>query len=113
MKYYSIWRLSYFSALLLLLGACGSSKDEKFEERSADELYERAEKLLEKGENKKSAAAFEEVIRQHPYSKWATSAQIMAAYGYYKGQAFEDALANLDTFLQMQPSSSYVPYAYF
>jgi outer membrane protein assembly factor BamD len=114
MKYfYSTLRFTSFALLFSILGACGSSKDEKFEERTADDLYERAEKLLEKGENKKSAAAFEEVIRQHPYSRWATSAQIMAAYAYYKGQAFEDALANIDTFLQMQPGSTYVPYAYF
>ena len=106
-------RFFVFGAFIATLAACGSSKDEKYEERSAEDLYARADKLLEKGENKKSAVAFEEVIRQHPYSKWATSAQIMAAYGYYKGQAFEDALANIDTFLQMHPGSKYVPYAYF
>ena len=100
-------------AVVFLLASCKSNKDDAYQERSAEDLYERAENLLNKGENKKSATAFEEVIRQHPYSKWATSAQIMAAYGYYKGQAFEDALANIDTFLQMHPGSSYVAYAYF
>jgi len=112
MKYFYSPLRFVFVTFFCLLVACKSS-DEKFEERSADDLYERAEKLLEKGENKKSAVAFEEVIRQHPYSKWATSAQIMAAYAYYKGQAFEDSLANIDTFLQMHPGSNYVPYAYF
>lgn len=97
----------------LMLSGCNASKEEKYEERSPEDLYTRADKLLGKGENKKSAVAFEEVIRQHPYSKWATSAQIMAAYAYYKGQSFEEALANIDTFLQMHPGSKYVPYAYF
>lgn len=114
MKYsYSLMRLMAVVSSVFLLMSCSSSKEEKYVERSADELYERAEKLLEKGENKKAATAFEEVIRQHPYSTKATSAQIMAAYAYYKGQSFEDALANIDTFLQMHPGSKYVPYAYF
>lgn len=94
------------------IAGCGP-KEEKFEERSANDLYTRAENLLDAGENKKAATAFEEVIRQHPYSRWAISAQIMAAYAFYKGQAFEDALANIDSFLQMHPGSEYVPYAYF
>lgn len=112
-KIFSFLQLNLVVVCLGILTSCGSSKDEKFEERSPDDLYTRADKLLEKGENKKAAVAFEEVVRQHPYSKWATSAQIMAAYAYYKGQAFEDSLANIDTFLQMHPSSEYVPYAYF
>ncbi|MBM3610045.1 MAG: outer membrane protein assembly factor BamD [Alphaproteobacteria bacterium] len=112
-KIFSLLRLNLIVLSLGILTSCGSSKDEKFEEKSPEDLYTRADKLLEKGENKKAAVAFEEVVRQHPYSKWATSAQIMAAYAYYKGQAFEDALANIDSFLQMHPGSEYVPYAYF
>jgi outer membrane protein assembly factor BamD len=112
-KIFSFLRLNFVLLCLGILTNCSSSKEEKFEERSVEDLYTRADKLLEKGENKKAAVAFEEVVRQHPYSKWATSAQIMAAYAYYKGQAFEDALANIDSFLQMHPGSDYTAYAYF
>lgn len=98
--------------LVLFLCQCSSEKT-KYEEKPADTLYKRAEKLLEEGKNKKAGVAFEEVIRQHPYSSWAKQAQIMAAYAYYKAQAFEDAVAALDTYLQIYPGSQDVPYAYF
>ena len=112
-NHFLVTRWAFLVAFLTLLSACKSSDDEPYQERSVEELYTRAEKLLKDKKNKKAAVAFEEVIRQHPYSKKATSAQIMAAFSYYRAQAFEDALANIDTFLQMHPGSGYVPYAYF
>tara|TARA_R110002050_G_scaffold847_4_gene5923 strand:+ start:4317 stop:5126 length:810 start_codon:yes stop_codon:yes gene_type:complete len=100
-----------FAVILFLVG-CGSDK-EKYEEKPVETLYKRAEKLLEEGKNKKAGIAFEEVIRQHPYSGWAKQAQLMSAYAYYKAQAFEDAVASLDTYLQIYPGSQDIPYAYF
>ena len=100
-----------FAAILFLV-SCGSDK-EKYEEKPVETLYKRAEKLLEEGKNKKAGIAFEEVIRQHPYSGWAKQAQLMSAYSYYKAQSFEDAVASLDTYLQIYPGSQDIPYAYF
>jgi outer membrane protein assembly factor BamD len=63
---------------LLLLSACGSNEPE-YVERPAEELYTIGYNYLQDGENKKAAQAFDEVERQHPYSEWATRAQLMAA----------------------------------
>jgi outer membrane protein assembly factor BamD len=95
-----------------LLASCSNDK-EKYEEKPVEVLYKRAEKLLEEGKNKKAGIAFEEVIRQHPYSGWAKQAQLMAAYAYYKAQSFEDAVAALDTYIQIYPGSQDIAYAYF
>ncbi len=38
---------------------------------------------------KEAAQQFEEVERQHPYSQWATRAQIMAAYAQYQAMDYD------------------------
>ena len=66
-----------------LLSACSDKKDE-YVERPVEELYNEAMDLVEKGEYYKAAQSFDEVERQHPYSVWATKAQLMAAYVLYE-----------------------------
>ena len=77
-------RLALFTLLggILLLAACGTDEPE-YVERPAEELYNIGYTYLQEGENKKAAQAFDEVERQHPYSDWATQAQLMAAYAHY------------------------------
>ena len=72
-------------ALASSLTACGwfsSDKDETFTDQPVEILYNRALDDLGRQEYKLAAKEFEEVDRQHPYSVWATKAQIMAAFTY-------------------------------
>src|SRR5262249_56551447 len=64
-------------------------------------------------EYKKAAKEFEEVDRQHPYSVWATKAQIMAAFAYYQSNKYDDAIIALDRFIQLHPGHRDIPYAYY
>ena len=72
-------------ACALALVAC-SSDEEKLEyvERPVEELYNEAVDTALDGDYKKAAPLFDEVERQHPYSVWATQAQLMAAYSLYR-----------------------------
>ena len=59
----------------LLLSACASD-EEVYVERPVDELYNSAMDLLLDGSFTAAAEEFDEVERQHPYSVWATKAQL-------------------------------------
>ena len=52
-----------------------------------------------------AAREFDEVERQHPYSVWATKAQLMAAYAYYQSNRYDDAIIALDRFTQLHPAN--------
>ncbi|MBY0432025.1 MAG: outer membrane protein assembly factor BamD [Rhodospirillales bacterium] len=97
---------------LLLLAACATEKED-YVERPVDQLYNEAMDLLEKEEYTKAAKAFDEVERQHPYSVWATKAQLMSAYAYYENNKYDDAIIALDRFIQLHPSNRDVGYAYY
>lgn len=101
------------AAALLLLSACSSSEEENYVERPVEELYNEGMDALQGGELKTAAKAFDEVERQHPYSVWATKAQLMAAYALYEDNKYDDAINALDRFIQLHPSNRDVGYAYY
>ena len=102
------------AALLAALALGGCSSDEKpYVERPVDVLYNEAMDAIESKEYGTAARAFEEVERQHPYSKWATRSELMAAYSYYMLNEYDDALVALDRYIQLHPASEDTPYAYY
>jgi outer membrane protein assembly factor BamD len=104
------------AATLALLSGCGwfgGSKDDTYVEQPVEVLYNRALDDLGAQEYKAAAKEFEEVDRQHPYSVWATKAQIMVAFTYYQSNKYDDAIIALDRFIQLHPGHRDIPYAYY
>ena len=98
-----------------ILGGCASSDDDgtAFADRPVDELYNEAQDLMQAGTYARAAAAFEEVERQHPYSQWATRAQILAAFAFYQANEYDEAVAAAQRFIELHPGHEDVPYAYY
>jgi outer membrane protein assembly factor BamD len=96
-----------------VLAGCSGSEEEEYAERPVEELYNQAQDLLESGDNKRAGQAFEEVERQHPYSQWATRAQLMSAYAYYEANSYDEAIAAAQRFIELHPGHPDVPYAYY
>lgn len=97
------------------LAACsGTPKEEDIViEGSVEDLYNRATDLLEAENYKEAARFYNEVDRQHPYSTWASRAQLMAAYSYYKEREYETAVTALNRFIRLHPSHRDIAYAYY
>lgn len=95
-----------------LLAACADTKP-VYRERPVEDLYNEAMDHLEHEEYKEAAQTFEEVERQHPYSIWATKAQLMTAYSHYQANKYDDAVVALDRFIQLHPGNRDTPYAYY
>jgi outer membrane protein assembly factor BamD len=106
-------RSAVAAAFLLALAACGSDNEEEYVERPVEELYNEGLDSLHAGENDDAAAFFDEVERQHPYSTWATRAQLMAAYAHYREARYDDSLNAIDRFLSLHPGHPSAPYAYY
>lgn len=104
--------LSFF--LILLLAACSSAGDDGLvAEDSVDVLYNRATAALDDKDYVTATKYFEEVERQHPYSKWATQAQLMAAYSSYLAQRYDESILALDRFVELHPGNKDVDYAHY
>lgn len=108
-------------ACLVFLSGCetaemifGSPEEEQARaERPVEEIYNNAMDLLETEWYETAAQEFDEVERQYPYSVWATRAQLMAGYSYYKDERYDEAIIALDRFIELHPGNRDAPYAYY
>jgi outer membrane protein assembly factor BamD len=111
--------LKSYSVVVLLacfLAACAGKGDEYKEGEvlpSAEELYNQAFDAFENNKKKDAVTKFEDIERTYPYSKWATKAQVMAAYVSYEDQEYDKAIMALERFIQLHPGNKYVSYAYY
>jgi outer membrane protein assembly factor BamD len=100
----------------LPLAACSSfsgmfSEVKKIEEKPADVLYKEGDDAVNKGDYTKAAERFEEVDRQHPYSKEARESMLMAAFAYQKAGKLPEAVAAARRYLTLHPGSKEAPLA--
>ncbi|MGD9537223.1 MAG: outer membrane protein assembly factor BamD [Alphaproteobacteria bacterium] len=96
-----------------LLAACESTEEPAYVERPVEELYNTAHDEMLAGNFETAAKGFDEVERQHPYSTWATRAQIMAAFCYYQDNDYDQAIIAAGRFVELHPGHEDTPYAYY
>jgi outer membrane protein assembly factor BamD len=108
-----MFRLVIFIAFALALAACASTDKNKYVERSVDDLYNSAMDELQSGDYSDAVKDFDETDRQHPYSVWATKAQLMSAYALYQQGKYDDSIVAADRFIQLHPGHRDVAYAYY
>lgn len=112
--------MKLYKLLVILLGAtlviaCSSDNETEkaYVERPVYDLYNQATNALEIRDFNEAARLFDEVERQHPYSLWATKAQLMAGYANYEANKYGDALVALNRFIQLHPGNKDISYAYY
>lgn len=107
----------YISLLVLLAGSivlngC-SQNDNMYADKDVEVLYTMGKEKLDNDNFDEAAEAFDELDRQHPYSDWATKAQLMKGYAYYKAQKYPKAMAAIESFIQLHPGHEDAPYAHY
>ncbi|MEZ5709668.1 MAG: outer membrane protein assembly factor BamD [Blastomonas sp.] len=100
----------------LTLSACASGDNEvntNYVARDVNTLYAAAKYRLDRNQYQISAALFDEVERQHPYSPWARRAQLMSAFSYYLADDHNKSIQAAQRFLSIHPGNKDAPYAYY
>ena len=88
--------------------------DEDFvAEQPVEQLYNDAADALDAKNYREAAKLFDEVERQHPYSQWATKAQLMSAYASYEAEDYIESIIALDRFIRLHPGNADVDYALY
>jgi len=112
-------KISVFSKFLILIillsniSCSTNTKKNEVIERSVDEIYNSAIDFLDNKKFIKASIEFEEVERQHPYSIWATRAQLMSAYVKYKLNDYDSSIAASKRYLELHPGANDIDYAYY
>ena len=112
-------KISVFKFFLILIifftsiSCSTNTKKAEYKERSVDEIYNSAMNLLDSKKYKKSSVEFEEVERLHPYSIWATRAQLMSAYVQYKLNDYGASITAANKYIELHPGANDIDYAYY
>ena len=117
--------LKYLNKFLIItisltLSACssfglGGNKKEKlaYIERPAEQIYNQGFERIERNDWDRAKLFFQEVERQHPFSKWARRAMLMQAYANYRSTDYEESIVSAQRFIGLHPGSDSTPYAYY
>lgn len=114
--------LKTFRSLLcvsvIAISACSSTDDKQVDPEFApknqvEALYNDAADALDQKNYKEATRLFNEVERQHPYSRWATKAQLMAAYAAYEDEDYIESILAAERFMRLHPGNKDVDYALY
>ncbi|MBS8228494.1 outer membrane protein assembly factor BamD [Vannielia litorea] len=103
-------------ALVLLLSGCGvfrSEPEQTLEDLTPEQIYQRGEARLERGQADDAAELFAEVERLYPYSVWARRALIMQAFAYHRDRDYENSRASAQRYLDFYPAEEDAAYAQY
>ena len=112
-------RATAIVATLVLLSGCGGlfggggPEDVPLDSFSAEQLYNRAEFLLDEDAPDEAATMFGEVERLYPYSEWAKRALVMQAYSYHLDRDFESARGAAQRYLVTYPADEDAAWAQY
>jgi outer membrane protein assembly factor BamD len=99
-----------------LLAGCGSfnsSQTANLEAYTAQEIFERGEFELEKGDADDAAFYFGEIERLYPYSEWAKRALIMQAFAYHRDRDYPNSRAAAQRYIDFYPVDEDAAYAQY
>ena len=81
-KYTKLALAAAMSALIMGCSSFGDRQKERlaYVERPAETIYNQAVDRMDRDDWERAKLFFQEVERQHPFSKWARRAMLMSAY---------------------------------
>ena len=100
----------------ITLTACAGTREQprlQYQERPVEVLYAVGLERLDQNRYAEAIQFFQEVERQHPYSPWSRRAILMQVYAHYQRNAYEDAIAAADRYIQLYPGSPQASYAFY
>jgi outer membrane protein assembly factor BamD len=110
-----MWRAALVGllALTLQLAGCGSTPKDESSETTAERLYKEAREDMESGSYERAIKSLERVESLAAGSLLAQQAQLDTAYLNWKSGERTPALAAVDRFIKLNPSSPALDYALY
>jgi outer membrane protein assembly factor BamD len=114
------WRAASAASVMVVmvlgagvLSACGTSPQDEYAKISPDKLYADAKDDANDGNFETAIKKLEKVEARASGTLLAQQAQIDLAYAYYKTGEKAQALAKLERFIRLHPTSPALDYAYY
>ncbi|MBF0262152.1 MAG: outer membrane protein assembly factor BamD [Magnetococcales bacterium] len=98
--------------MMVLTGGC-SSGPEIAPTKPPEELYQEGMLGMKNERFKAAADRFQQIDQKHPFSPYATRAQLNLIYAQYKNGDYEEAVGSALRFIRLHPRHRHVAYAFY
>ncbi|MEO1066855.1 MAG: outer membrane protein assembly factor BamD [Pseudomonadota bacterium] len=88
----------------------GSLNIENLPEVPADKLLNAGIRNVNTNNHKKAQAAFDEIAKQHPFSREAQQSLVLSAFSHFEEGQYDDTVSKARRFLQLYPGSDEAAY---
>lgn len=119
-NWFRMTRTGALVAAAIAMSACSvlgnSNRNAKrlaFQERPAETLYSSGMERMETKRFDEAITFFDEVERQHPFSRWARRSMLMSAFANYRSGEYDGAITAAQKYINLHPGSDSAPYAYY
>lgn len=100
--------------LLLAVAACGrGTRGDRADTLPVDQLYDEAQKSLQRGNNDRAARYYQRLIARFPFGLYTEQAQLELAFAQYRGGKPDEAISTIDRFLKTYPTHAKADYAQY
>ncbi|MBF0342498.1 MAG: outer membrane protein assembly factor BamD [Magnetococcales bacterium] len=106
------YRLGIVLWLMVLLTGCASTP-ETGPAKPPETLYREGMDALKTTRFKVAVDRFQEIDQKHPFSPYATRAQINLIYAHFRKGDYEDAVNDTLRFIRLHPRHRHVAYAFY
>ncbi len=100
-------------ALFVLSGCNSNSKDERYNNMTANEIYSSGTKNAYKKRFNEAIEDFEALESRYPFGEYADKAQLGAIYSYYENEDYPSAIPAIERYLRMYPRHPNIDYVYY
>jgi outer membrane protein assembly factor BamD len=98
---------------LAILAGCAGGGEERAQQGTAEVIYERGRKAMDRGNYREAIFIFEQLESRFPFSELGKQSQIDLIYCYYKNSSQEQAIDAADQFIRENPTHPRVDYALY
>jgi outer membrane protein assembly factor BamD len=98
---------------LTLAFASGCGREKREDTRSAEELYESAQRALNSRNYERAIDLYRNLTIRYPFGRHAEQAQLDMAYAMHRARRPEAAISTLDRFIRTYPTHPNVDYAWY
>ncbi|NGZ07553.1 MAG: outer membrane protein assembly factor BamD [Magnetococcales bacterium] len=109
---YNRFWLFFLVGWMVVAGGC-SSTPETTMSKAPEALYMEGMDALQNNRFKTAADRFSDVDQKHPFSPWATRAQINLMYAHYMRAEYEETVSAALRFIRLHPRHRHVAYAFY
>lgn len=106
------WCLALLLALMAVAG-CGIFRSKPEAEKSADELYAEAERLMQRRRYDEAAEVYKQVRERFPFSPRMTTAELRRADALFHDGRYQEARAAYQEFEKLHPTHQSLPYVIY